>query len=608
MQDGPAARVDRYAERVVAGEIPACRYVRLACKRHLDDRAHGAERGLLWDEDAAAQAIDWFESMLKHSTGSKFAGRPFLLSEWQAFFVGSVFGWFRAPGHERWIERFPVSDNPAEDVLEDTGGTRRFRNAFCEVPRKNGKTTMAGGIALLLLVGDFEPGAQVYSTATLRKQARIVFDEARNMVAASPGLRRKIKVLEHNMHCLNPMGKFEPLSRQAKSAHGFNPSGCIHDELHLHKDRSMYDVIRTGQGARAQPLNITITTAGEDEASVWGEERQRLISVLEGRLPDDTYFGVIYTIDQKSQDNPEGDSWDDPRAWIKANPNIGVSVSLAYLRERHLEAQASPSAQSSFKTYHLDVPVGALAAYFNVEEWRACARPGLDLAEFAGWQAFQGIDLATLRDIAARASLFRQDTGKTRQETVRTPEGEETVEVPVFRWGVHVDLYVPERRLHDQENKNREAYQKWKDEGWLHTTKGAATDFRVIEAAAVATARRFDVIETGLDPWNANQMAVSLEDQGITAVQVPMNTQNMSPALKTLRNVVTDELLVHDGNPVLDWMIGNVVAREDANDNVFPRKEKGKEATHKIDGVVAILLAMSRALVYEDSAPGLFVV
>jgi phage terminase large subunit-like protein len=295
--------------------------VRLACERHLDDLAEGAGRGLRFDLAAARHAIEFF-GFLRHSKG-EWAGQTFELAPWQAFIVGALFGWKR------------------------NDGLRRFRTAYCAVPRKNGKSSIAAGIGLYLLVADREQGAEVYSAATSRDQARIVFDEAKRMVASSPALRRRVDMLINNLHVAPTNSRFMPLSSDSSTMDGLNVHGAIIDELHAHKTRNVVDVLETATGARRQPLLFEITTAGYDRHSICFEHHDYSLKVLQGIVRDDAWFAVIAGAE-------EGDDWTDPEVWRKANPNLGRSVKEDDLRRKAEKAIALPGAQNAFRRMHLN--------------------------------------------------------------------------------------------------------------------------------------------------------------------------------------------------------------------------------------------------------------
>lgn len=342
MNDHPT---DLYAKMVDAGDILACRWVQMACKRHLDDRKYGKERGLKFDEGAADVALNFF-GFLKHSKG-EWSGEAFQLEAWQQFIAGNLFGWMRGDG------------------------LRRFRTAYIEVARKNGKSSFAAGSGLKMFCADGEPGAEVYSCATKRDQAIIVHSEATRMVRSSPSLKRRVGIFKNNLHILETASKYEPLGADADSLDGLNVHGAIIDELHAHKKRDLWDVIETATGSRRQPLMVAITTAGFDQSGICFELRDYVTQILKGNIHDDTFFGIIYTLDLKKEwpELKDDDDWTDESLWIKSNPNLGISVKLDDIRRLAEKAKATPAAQNNFLTKRLNVWTQQSTRWISLETW-----------------------------------------------------------------------------------------------------------------------------------------------------------------------------------------------------------------------------------------------
>lgn len=337
----PLDKAAQYQRDVLTGRITTGRLTRLAVERHANDLDQAAARGFFFDEDQAARALQFF-SYLKHSKG-EWAGQTVELEPWQAWIIATVFGW----------------------VHEDTG-KRRFRTVYEEIARKNGKTTKLAGIGLKGLTKDDEGGPEIYAAATKRDQARILFEEASRMVKQSKPLRTRLDVQQHKIYSPRSFGKIEPLSADANSMDGLNPHMALVDELHAHKTPEVWDVLKSALGARSQPLIWAITTAGFNKNGVCYEVRDYAIKVLTGVIDDDAFFAVIYTID-------DGDDWQDESNWVKSNPNLGVSVSLDYLREQARQAAIMPTAKVNFLTKHLNVWVTGESLWCNVERWLACA-------------------------------------------------------------------------------------------------------------------------------------------------------------------------------------------------------------------------------------------
>lgn len=370
--------VTAYAKAVVRGRTgrPTSRLERLACERHIRDVAAQRERGLVWSVDAAAEAIRFF-SLLPHTKGRQWAGQTFKPEPWQQFVLGSVFGWLRADG------------------------TRRFRRSYVRLPRKNGKSFIAAGVALKLAFFDGEQRAEVYTAATKREQARIVFDEAKAMVTAVPGLKSRIGVSVGNLHQLSSGSKLQPLGADADTTDGLNISGAIVDELHAHKTRAMVDVLDTATAARLQPHIFEITTAGYDRQSVCYEHDDYATRLLEGVFEDDAWFVFLTGMDP-------GDDWTDPKSWHKANPNLGVSVDIEDLRAKCTKAQRVPANQNAFRRLHLNEWTEQEDRWLDLAAWQSCGQP---LRELAGRPCYVGLDLSSTSDLTAMVLVFPWDDG-----------------------------------------------------------------------------------------------------------------------------------------------------------------------------------------------------
>lgn len=554
--------VNSYARDVVDGHVAACKWVMLACQRHLRDYRHRRRLGLIWDLPAALDVIDFFERVLKHSKG-EWAGQALALEPWEKFFVGSIYGWKRAR-HKRWRDKLP------NGKIHDTAGTRRFRTVLMLVPRKNGKSTIGAGLGVYAMVGDDEPGAEIYVTATKRDQARIIFDESKRMVRKSPSLSKEIEVFAHNMHIVETAAKFEPLSKEAKTAEGFNPSLGLHDELHAHKTREMWDVIQTGMGARRQPLNIGISTAGSNMAGICYEEFDYARKVLQRVFDDDTFFALIYTVD-------DGDDWRDPAVWAKANPNAGVSVSPTYLREQFAKAEKLPSEQSSFKSRHLNIWVGAKDQWMDMSWWADCAEPGLNLDDFAGADAYIGIDLASRIDLAALRIILRK--------------GDD-----IYGFGRY---WLPHDLVTAGAHSTHANYAGWAAAKWLELTPGGTIDQGLIKEYLLELCRKFQVIEIGLDPYQAVKLMGELLDEDLPVVEVGATVKNFSAPMREWEGEIRDGRYHHADDPVMTWTMSNVVAVMDKKDNIFPNKEM---PANKIDPVVAEIMARNRLIGYVPEA------
>jgi phage terminase large subunit-like protein len=550
-----AAVARRYAEAVVAGDIPACHWVQLACRRQLDDlvRFRGKASPYRFNPALAdgkgkkyhpADNLCAFIERLPHVKGP-LAGEPIKLEPWQVFILTTVFGWVKPDGK------------------------RRFRRSYIEVPRGNAKSTLSSCVALYMLAADREGGAEIYSLATTRDQARIVFGDAQAMARKSPGFRSRfgVEVGAHNLHVLATGSKFEALSAEGSTLDGLNIHfGCV-DELHAHKTRTVYDVVETGTGKRDNSLLWVITTAGSNRAGICYEIRTFVNRLLEGLFEDDSQFGIIYGLD-------DADDWASESALIKANPNWGISVRPEVLLPLQAKAMQMPSAANNFKTKHLNEWVNADTAWMDMRAWDACADVNLSEQDFIGQPCFIGLDLASKVDIAAKAKVFER-------------EG---------RFYVFLSYYLPEAAVEDGRNSQ---YSGWARRGLLTVTPGNVTDFDQIEAELVADASRFQIEEVPFDPFQATQLSSHLIAQGLPMVEMRPTVLNFSEPMKQLEALVLQRRLVHDGDPILAWMISNVVCHRDAKDNIYPRKEREE---NKIDGVVALIMALGRQMAHDKTS------
>jgi phage terminase large subunit-like protein len=547
----------QYAQDVKAGKIAACKWTRLAADRFLDDLAAQADPSFPFVFDPAKGGkICRFIGMLNHVKGPK-AGKPIELEGWQCFLLSNVFGWLHRSGERE--------------------GLRRFRRVYIEVPRGNAKSTLSSGVALYCLTADGEGGAEVYSAATNRLQSKIVHADAQAMARKSPDLMKAlgVEVLAHSIVQQRSNSKFEYLSAEHSSLDGLNIHLAVIDELHAHKTREVYDVLETGTGKRLQSMLWAITTAGSNRAGICYEVRGYLTKILERVVQDDSVFGCIWTLDQE-------DDWTAPEAWAKANPNWGVSVQPDVIGQLASKAQTMLAAQNNFKTKHLCIWVNADQAWMDMKVWDRAADPTLDLADFEGEEVFIGLDLASKVDIASKCRLFRR-----RQE-----DGQ-------YHYFILSQHYLPEDAISDGRNAS---YTGWELEGRLRATPGDTMDFDLIGDEILEDASRFQVLSVGYDPWQATQLATKLLEDGAPMVEVRQTVQNFSSPMKEIEFLVRQGRLHHDGDPVLTWMISNVVCHVDAKENIFPRKER---AENKIDGVVALIMALARAIAMEAESGNL---
>lgn len=549
-------QVTAYANAVVDGSAIACQYVRLACERHLRDLEAGERRGLIWDVRASQRAIQFF-SFLRHTRG-EWAGQEFGLGGWQQFIVGSVFGWKRADGR------------------------RRFRIAYVEVARKNGKSTLAAGVGLYLLIADEEPGADVYVAATKRDQANIVWGEAASMVRGSEALKARIQIVpsRSNMHIAQTGSKFAALGADSDTMDGLNIHGAIIDELHAHRTRAMWDVLITATGARRQPLVFAITTAGTDRDSVCYEQHEYSTRVLEGVLEDDSLFSYIAAVDEAD------DPLQDEASWARANPNLGVTVNVEELREQVAKARSLPAQQNAILRLRFNRWTQQVDRWIDLDLWAANAEGSVPEADLVGRRCYGGLDLASVSDLLAWVMAFPRDG-----------EDADAVDIVARFW-------CPEARLHDSYNRYHAQYQAWARAGWLKTTPGDAIDYRFVKQGILEDAAKFQLVDLNIDRlFQAHQLASELSEEGLTVVGMGQGFMSMAAPVKEFERRLLARKLHHGGNPVLRWMASNVAVKQDAAGNLKPDKAQSQG---KIDGIVALVMAVDRAMRHGPSRASIY--
>ncbi|WP_395706995.1 terminase large subunit [Casimicrobium huifangae] len=499
-----------------------------------------------FDERAAETAVRFFERLLIQSKG-EWAGEPFALLDWERHVLREVFGWKRADG------------------------TRRYRIAYIEVPRKNGKSTFCAGVALYLLEADGEPGAEVYSAAADREQAAIVFDEAKSMVSASPILSKRSQVFKRSITVQSERSVYRVLSADAYTKHGLNAHGVVFDELHAQPNRDLWDVLKTSMGARRQPLMVAITTAGYDRNSICWEMHEYARQVLDGTVEDASFFAYIAAA------APE-DDWQDPVTWAKANPGLGVTVKLEYLQEEAKRAAQTPAYENTFRRLHLNQWTQQETRWLSIDAWDKCAG-AVDQVALGGRSCYAGLDLASTTDIAALVLVF--------------PDGEEleTYDVLPFFW-------IPGDNIIARVRRDKVPYDAWVREGLVMATEGNVIDYEAILVKLDELAQRFDIKELAYDRWGATKLIQSLQDRGMNVIPFGQGFASMSPPTKETLNLVLSGRLRHGGNKVLRWMANNMVVRQDPAGNVKPDKSK---STEKIDGMVATIMGIDRATRKDDA-------
>jgi phage terminase large subunit-like protein len=552
-----AAIAEQYARDVVAGKIPACKWTRLACQRHLDDLAESESSDAFpyrFDAGKAGRACRFIER-LPHVRGDWAKRRECIrLEPPQVFLVASLFGW-----------------------VSKATGLRRFRRAYVEWPRKNAKSTTAAGVGLYMLTADGEEGAEVYCGATSREQAGEVFRTAQRMVERTPALQKALGVQAFAAAIVQERTGSKMQAIIGKPGDGASPSCAIVDEFHEHATWDLYDTMQTGMGARSQPLTFVITTAGVDLSGPCYQMHLEAKRVLDGLERDDELFAIIYSLD-------EGDDWTQDEALWKANPLAGVSVGIEKLRSEQRIAIRNASKSGTFRTKHLNQWVSARSPFFNIEAWKALVEPGsgeggrLVPEDLRGCEAILGLDLASKKDLTARIAVVRK--------------GELFYVLPMF--------WLPEDRVDEVKVA---PYRTWVDAGWMQATPGNVTDYDFIERDLLELRSVLEIKEIAYDPSQATQLSTRMRAEGLPMIEYPQCTKTMSEPMKAADAWILAGKVRHDGSPVQTWCLSNVVSKPNAKDEVYPRKE-GERAESKIDGAVAMIFAVGRwiAQVEEEQA------
>lgn len=554
-------RATQYARDVAEGRIPACKWHRLACQRHLADLGR-VDTHPAWPyrfnpelTDSSgktyspAERVCRFAELMPHIKGDWAARRQLIkLESWQVFILSSIFGW----------------------VHRDTG-KRRFRVADLFIPRKNAKSTLAAVIGLYMLAIDDEFGAEVYSGATTQDQAMEVFRPALLMARNTPRFLQTYGVSANasNLAVVGKNSKFEPVI--GKPGDGASPSCATVDEYHEHKTSDLYDTMQTGMGARSQPLMIVITTAGSDISGPCYLHQVELQKILENVLENDQRFGIIFGVD-------EGDDWTSEAALRKANPNYGVSVDAEFLRLQQRDATADPRKQNVFRTKHLNVWVAGASPWLNLHNLQEAGDPTLTLEVMRGKHCVVGLDLASKVDIASAVWLFREGEGDAAHYTAISSN------------------YLPTATAEKPENAH---YQAWVNSGHIHTTPGNMISLGKIKEDITDSAEIVVVTEIAMDAWGSREIGPQFQEDGFEVVDIPQQTRWLSEPMKKLAALIDAGQFHHDGNPAFVWMLSNVEVLMDRNENIFPRKLRPQ---NKIDAAVALIVAMARAMIPAEKA------
>lgn len=496
-----------------------------------------------YDKEYADFAVAFIESLC-HTKGT-WAGKPFELMDWQEQIIRDLFGILKPNGY------------------------RQFNTAYIEIPKKNGKSELAAAVALLLTCGDGEQRAEVYGAAADRQQASIVFDVAADMVRMCPALNKRVKILASQKRLVyEPTNSFyQVLSAEAYSKHGFNVHGVVFDELHSQPNRKLYDVLTKGSGdARMQPLFFLITTAGTDTHSICYEIHQKAQDIIDGRKIGPTFYPVIYGAD-------DTEDWTNPKVWKKCNPSLGETIGMDKVKTACESAKQNPGEENSFRQLRLNQWVKQAVRWMPMDKWDKCAFAVRE-DDLKGRVCYGGLDLSSTTDITAFVLVFPP-----------LDEEDKYIILPYF--------WIPEDTLDLRVKRDHVPYDIWERQGYLQTTEGNVVHYGYIEKFIEELGKKFNIREIAFDRWGAVQMVQNLESMGFTVVPFGQGFKDMSPPTKELMKLTLEQKIAHGEHPVLRWNMDNIFIRTDPAGNIKADKEK---STEKIDGAVATIMALDRAI------------
>lgn len=497
----------------------------------------------MYDKSKADHAVN-FINCLKHTKG-QWRGVPFDLLPWQEKIVRDIFG--------------TIKEN----------GARQYNSAYVEIPKKNGKSELAAAIALLMTCGDNEWGAEVYGCASDRQQASIVFDVAVEMVEQCPALKKRIKpIISMKRLVYKPTNSFyQVLSAEAYTKHGLNVHAVIFDELHAQPNRDLFDVMTKGSGdARLQPLFFTITTAGTDRNSICYEQHQKAVDIIEGRKIDSTFYPVIYGMD-------DNDDWNDERTWYKSNPSLGHTIDIEKVRNAHNSAKENPAEENIFRQLRLNQWVKQSTRWMQMDKWDQCDF-SINTDLLRGRECYAGLDLSSTTDITAFVLVFPPRS-----------EDEKYIILPYF--------WIPDENMKLRVRRDHVPYDIWENQGYIQTTEGNVVHYGFIETFIENLGKLYNIKEIAFDRWGAVQMVQNLDGMGFKVIPFGQGYKDMSPATKELMKLTLEKKVAHAGHPVLRWMMDNIYVKTDPAGNIKPDKEK---STERIDGAVALVMALDRAI------------
>lgn len=546
---------NQYADDVLSGKVVACKWIKLACERQKRDLENSKNKSFNFRfDDLAAEKICRFSSLINHVKGR--TGGTLELEPWQAFIYTTVFGW----------------------VHKETG-YRRFKDVYIEVAKKNGKSFFSVPVGLYMLALDGEPGAEVYVAASQREQTKHIYESARAIVNTNQIIKRELGLSTTKFSIFNESTNsfLQRLSRDSGGNNdGMNPHCALIDELHAHKTRDTHDVITSAidSGSREQPICWRITTAGYNRASVCYEQNDYVKKILLGHHEDESYFGMIYTLD-------DDDDWRDPNVWIKANPNLGISVSIEGLQGGCNKAIGSSASLNGFLTKNMNIWVNSDSAWMNMIEFNKCKNEKLRIEDFKNDPCYVGCDLASKRDFACVSKVFtRKIDGK-------------------WHYYAFVDHYLNERAV---EETNNDQIDGWIHDGWIKETEGNTTDLSIIRDDIGTFCQEYNVKKVSFDPTEASLLRKELlDDYNVESEEYSQNLSNMSEPTHEFEALVFDKRFHWNGDPVLEWMVANVVGKLNAKQQIYPKRDINNP-NQKIDGAIATIIALGSCM-KESSGP-----
>ena len=551
---------EKFIADVLTGRVMVSKLVRLQVERHVADLKDGKARGLFFDRQAAQRVIDYFPLFCCGVDGDYY-GVPIVLDpQWQAL-LWILYGWKRKDEKGRKL--------------------RRFKIAYSEMGAGNLKSLILSGLCLYELHAFGEKGAQVYAAATDRKTAKRVFDTAATMARGSEYLRENLLIGKENIADLSTSSKFEPVASEDNNLQGLRPSFVCIDELHAHQSAGVWDAFYSRLGKTTQPLMFAITNSGFDRNSVCYKQREYSEKVLTGIIPDDTWFAWICGLDPEDLESPDG--WEDESKWPKATPCWGTAVKLAEMREQANKAKGDPSSLNTFLRFRLCVWTTSFSAWMPMDKWDLC-KLQIEREKLRGRRCYGGLDLSTTTDVSAFVLIFE-------------PIDDDP------RWHVLPFFFLPKDNIQFRCRRDRVPYDVWARQGMFELTEGTVIDYRFIRARINALRDEFEIAQIGFDRWNSTDIVTNLMDDGFEMVKVGQGFAGMFAPTKRLKELAITGELAHDGNAVLRWMASNVIVQTDPAGNVKPDKSKSRE---KIDGIVALIIAITGVMGANDSSPGVF--